>query len=60
MGMDWKTVDFGFWLQLLVTLGPKVYTQLQELFSDKIPTIDQLKSQSGQIWAKIAEEQAKV
>ena len=52
-------MSWAFAMQLLIALGPELYKQLQELFSDKIPTIDSLKTQSTDIWKKIAEEQAK-
>jgi hypothetical protein len=52
--------NFGFWMQVVTQLGIPLFNQLRELLGPSVPTIEQLKEQSGAIWAKIAEEEGKV
>ena len=57
--MAFPMAAFILGLEILSKIGVPLYNQLVELVGDKIPTIEQLRSQSTAIWAKIAEEEAK-
>jgi hypothetical protein len=52
--------DWIFWFGVLQKVGPFVYNQLVSLFGAKMPTIDDLRKQSAENWAIIAEEEAKL
>jgi hypothetical protein len=57
MAFPWAAFTLG--LEILNKIGVPLYNQLIELVGDKIPTVEQLRSQSNLIWAKIAEEESK-